>query len=335
MPRDTAQIHASILELDPKHWNALGAGDNPFTRHEFLAALERNHCVGGRTGWQPRYLTLHDAAGLAAAAATFVKSHSYGEFVFDFAWAKAYERIGRHYYPKLTLAAPFTPATGPRLLVRPDLPRAALAARLLARLEEHAEGHGLSSVHALFFDEPAREAFEQSGWLLRRDCQFHWSNQGYPGFEHTWGPSRPRSARRRGASGAGCRKPACTLRPAMGRSREALLDRCTGFHRGTFLRHGHEPYLSRASSAKSPRTSGESLMFKIAMQRGDRSWPRRCSSGAGGALRPLLGRAPSTTACTSRPATTRASSSALSAALRRFEPGTQGEHKVAGASRRR
>src|SRR5579862_4887935 len=121
MAREAAQFHASIQELDPGAWNALGASANPFTRHEFLAALERNHCVGARSGWQPRYLTLSDGAGLAAAAASFVKTHSYGEFVFDFAWAKAYERIGRRYYPKLTLAAPFTPATGPRLLVRADL----------------------------------------------------------------------------------------------------------------------------------------------------------------------------------------------------------------------
>ena len=96
---------------------------------------------------------MSDEAGLAGAVASFVKSHSYGEFVFDFAWAKAYERIGRRYYPKLTLAVPFTPATGPRLLVRADLDRSALAARLLAALEQHAQGHGLSSVHALFLDE--------------------------------------------------------------------------------------------------------------------------------------------------------------------------------------
>ena len=122
MPRESAEFRSSIQELAPAEWNALGAAGNPFTRHEFLAALERNHCVGGHSGWEPRYLAVRDAAGLAAGAATFVKSHSYGEFVFDFAWAKAYERVGRRYYPKLTLAAPFTPATGPRLLVRADSP---------------------------------------------------------------------------------------------------------------------------------------------------------------------------------------------------------------------
>ena len=87
---------------------------SPFTRYEFLRALEQTGCIGPGTGWQPRYLVLRDAHGPAAAVASFIKSHSYGEFVFDFAWARAYERIGRRYYPKLTVAAPFTPATGPK-----------------------------------------------------------------------------------------------------------------------------------------------------------------------------------------------------------------------------
>src|SRR5207237_651528 len=129
------------------------------------------------------YLTLRDGGGLAAAAAAFVKTHSFGEFVFDFAWARAYEGVGRRYYPKLTVGAPFTPATGPRLLVRADLDREALAAQLLEGLEQHAASHGLSGAHALFLDEPARTACLRRGWLLRRDCQFHWSNRGYTSFD--------------------------------------------------------------------------------------------------------------------------------------------------------
>ena len=154
------EFHRSIGELDPQQWNALGAGANPFTRHEFLLALERTHCVGRATGWEPLYLTLRDGGGLAAAAAAFVKTHSFGEFVFDFAWARAYEGVGRRYYPKLTVGAPFTPATGPRLLVRADLDREALAARLLEGLEERAASHGLSGAHALFLDEPAQQPEE-------------------------------------------------------------------------------------------------------------------------------------------------------------------------------
>src|SRR5215471_17433659 len=180
---DRPEYHHSIHDLRAAEWNALGAADNPFARYEFLAALETARSVGRASGWEPRYLTLRDEHGLAAGAAAFVKTHSYGEFVFDFAWARGYERLGRRYYPKLTLAAPFTPATGRRLLVRPDLDREALAARLLAELERYAANHGLSGVHALFLDEAARGACARRGWLLRRDCQFHWTNRGYTSFE--------------------------------------------------------------------------------------------------------------------------------------------------------
>jgi len=176
-------VHNSIVELDARQWNALAGTDIPFLRHEFLAALERTGCIGGDTGWKPQYLVLSDARGIAGAVPAFLKSHSHGEFVFDFTWAQAYARHGQHYYPKLTVAVPFTPATGPRLLVRPDLDSAAVGKRLLAALEGHARQSHLSSVHALFLDEPASAACKQAGWLLRRDCQFHWSNRGYASFE--------------------------------------------------------------------------------------------------------------------------------------------------------
>jgi predicted N-acyltransferase len=266
MPRDQAEIHRSIQGLKAAEWNALGAAANPFTRHEFLAALEHSHSVGGHSGWEPRYVTLRDARGLTAAAAAFVKTHSYGEFVFDFAWARAYERVGRRYYPKLTLAAPFTPATGPRLLVRPDQPRAALAERLLKELEHLAAAERLSSVHALFLDESARGACERRGWLLRRDCQFHWSNRGYASFEDYLGSftaekrKKARRERRRVAE-AGVHFET----RLGGELDERLLDRVYELHRDTFLRHGHEPYLTREFFAEIARTLPESLMVKLAL----------------------------------------------------------------------
>src|SRR5215472_18643486 len=130
-----SRVHKSIDALSPLQWNSLGAERNPFLRHEFLAALEHTGCIGGRTGWEPCYFTIEDEAGLAAAAPAYIKTHSYGEFVFDFSWAQAYSRFGRRYYPKVTLAVPFTPATGPRLLVRAGADRRALCARLLADME--------------------------------------------------------------------------------------------------------------------------------------------------------------------------------------------------------
>src|SRR5580700_4394183 len=131
-----ARQHTSIDELAPQAWNALNGTDVPFLRQEFLAALEHTGCVGPASGWTPAYITLHDAAGLAAAAPAFIKSHSFGEFVFDFSWAEAYAQFGRSYYPKLTVCVPFTPATGARLLVRPDLPAPLVRRRLIKALED-------------------------------------------------------------------------------------------------------------------------------------------------------------------------------------------------------
>jgi uncharacterized protein len=326
---DRAEFHRTIQHLAPQEWNALGAGGNPFTRQEFLAALERTHCIGPGSGWEPRYLTLRDAGGLAAAAAAFVKRHSYGEFVFDFAWARGYERLGRRYYPKLTLAAPFTPATGPRLLVRADLDRGLLAARLLEELEQHAASHGLSGVHALFLDEAARTACAQRGWLLRRDCQFHWTNRGYASFDdylETFTAEKRKKARRerRRVADAGVRFET----RFGGELSEGLLDRVYELHRDTFLRHGHEPYLTRAFFSDAARTLPDSLLVKLALH--GRTVVAAaiffCSQEA------LFGRYWGASAdyhslhfeaCYHQ-----GIEFCIERGLQRFEPGTQGEHKV-------
>ena len=264
---DQAAVTDSIETLGSAEWNSLGAEAHPFMRHEFLAALEHAHCVGAGTGWQPHYLTLRDARGLAAAAPAYLKSHSYGEFVFDFAWAQAYERVGRRYYPKLTLAAPFTPATGPRLLVRADVGRAAASARLLEELERYAEEHDVSGVHALFLDEAARAACAARGWLLRRDCQFHWRNRGYATFDDylgTFTAAKRKKARRerRRVLEAGVHFET----RFGGELDEPLLDRIHALHRDTFLRHGHEPYLTRAFFSAIARALPESFMVKLAVK---------------------------------------------------------------------
>jgi predicted N-acyltransferase len=327
--KDRAEFHRSVHALPAREWNALGAGSNPFTRYEFLAALEHAHCIGRGTGWEPRYLTLQDSHGLAAAAAAFVKSHSFGEFVFDFAWARGYERLGRRYYPKLTLAAPFTPATGPRLLIRPDLDRPALAARLLEELENHAASHGLSGVHALFLDEGARAACARRGWLLRRDCQFHWTNRGYRSFEEylgTFTAEKRKKARRerRRVAEAGVH-----FETRMGNALDApLLDRIYDLHRDTFLRHGHEPYLTRDFFDEVAHTLAESLMVKVA-------WHGRtvvaaavffCSADT------LFGRywgaAADYHSLHFETCYHQGIEFCIERGLARFEPGTQGEHKV-------
>ena len=259
-------VHKSIDELDAREWNALGGDQNPFLRHEFFAALEHTDCIGADTGWDPCFFTLKDGKGLAAAVPAFRKLHSYGEFVFDFAWAQAYSRLGSRYYPKLTVAVPFTPATGPRLLVRADLDRQAVARKLLSDIESYTASHSISSVHALFLDEPAHLACEQAGWLIRRDCQFHWTNHDYPSFDaylETFTAMKRKKTKRerRRVAEAGI-----VFETRMGpQLDERTLDYVYAFHRDTFLRHGHEPYLTRAFFSEVVRTMGDAFMVKLAL----------------------------------------------------------------------
>lgn len=176
----TAKIHGSVGALPAGEWDALTAGGNPFVSHAFLKALEDSGSVGGRSGWTPVPIVIEGPDGkLAAALPSYLKQHSQGEYVFDHAWADAWQRAGGEYYPKLQISVPFTPATGPRLLTRhPEL-----ALPLLRAAETLCRDNGFSSAHATFVEPGQVPLFEKAGWLLREDIQFHWENRGYAGFE--------------------------------------------------------------------------------------------------------------------------------------------------------
>ncbi len=177
-------VHDSIDDIPAAEWNALDSQGNPFVRHEFLAALEHNDCVGERFGWLPQHLTAHDDAGrLLGAAPLYLKDNSYGEFVFDWAWAEAYERAGMRYYPKLVSAMPYTPAPGPRLLTAAGAARPAVTGALIQGTLEHAERHGVSSLHWLFTTDEETGLLEQQGLMRRTGCQFHWFNEGFADFD--------------------------------------------------------------------------------------------------------------------------------------------------------
>jgi predicted N-acyltransferase len=321
-------IHSDIDAIEPREWNALGGTHMPFLRHEFFAALEHTGCVGGRTGWEPRYFTLQDARGLVAAVPTFVKTHSYGEFVFDFAWAQAYNRAGGQYYPKLTIAVPFTPATGPRLLLRPDA-HSSSAARLIDDVEAYTLDESLSSAHALFLDEPAKLACTQAGWLMRRDCQFHWTNRGYASFDgylQSFTAEKRKKARRerRRVVESGIRFDT----HFGGDLDKRLLDRVYALHRDTFRRHGHEPYLNRAFFGEVARTLGHQLMVKIAVYAGEAVaaavffWCPEALYGR------YWGAAAEYHSLHFETCYHQGIDFCIERGIARFEPGTQGEHKV-------
>jgi predicted N-acyltransferase len=161
-----------------------GLFNNPFVSHDFLSSLEASRSVGGRTGWQPRHLLLEDTAGtLHGAAPCYVKTHSRGEYVFDYGWADAFERAGGDYYPKLQVAVPFTPVTGPRLLARPGPLHEAVRGELADALAEITTANDLSSAHVTFLTEPEWRLLGGRGFLQRTDQQFHWENAAYSSFE--------------------------------------------------------------------------------------------------------------------------------------------------------
>jgi len=177
-PQDawSVRLHDSPARLDAAAWDALveaSPSATPFMRHAYLVALHDSASAVPDTGWAPQYLAVEHDGALVAACPLYVKSHSYGEYVFDWSWANAYENAGREYYPKLLCAVPFTPVPGPRLLARDDTGRAVL----LGALEQIAERNGLSSAHLLFLDEADRAAAERAGWMLRHAVQFHWRNR--------------------------------------------------------------------------------------------------------------------------------------------------------------
>ncbi len=167
------RVHASPAGVDAAAWNALlekQAAPSPFMRHEYLLALHESGSAVPATGWAPQFITLHDAQGLQAGCALYLKSHSYGEYVFDWSWADAYRRHGLAYYPKLLGAVPFTPVPGARLLAASPTWRARLAAAIV-RLAQQAK---LSSAHLLFTDSEDSAAMQAEGWMLRQGVQFHW-----------------------------------------------------------------------------------------------------------------------------------------------------------------
>ena len=265
---------ATVASAD---WNALAAASGsgraqPFLRHEFLHAMEASGCVGAGTGWLPRHLLLEDARGrLRAAVPLYLKSHSYGEYVFDWAWADAYQRHGKRYYPKLLSAVPFTPVTGSRLLAADDRARGA-AARALMRL---AAESGLSSLHVLFPTESEAALLEARGAMQRRGVQFHWRNEGWVDFDAFLAAlSQPKRkkirAERRKVASAGLaieRLAGKAIAPADW----AFFARC---YENTYAEHGSTPYLNLAFFERIGALLPEHLVLVVAR---DGARPIACS----------------------------------------------------------
>lgn len=261
----SARIAEGVASIPAAHWDACAGDGNPFLSHAFLSALETSGSVGAGTGWQSLPIVIEDANGIPAAIApAYAKSHSQGEYVFDHAWADAYERAGGRYYPKIQVAAPFTPVPGPRLLLRDP----ALAPALIAGVEALTDNNRLSSAHATFVDEAQLRLFEQAGWLVRAGTQFHWHNRGYPDFDAFLADlsSRKRKAIRKERARA---VEGLTIRHLSGAEiTEAHWDAFWVFYQDTGSRKWGRPYLTRPFFSLLSAAMGDRLLLMFAERDG-------------------------------------------------------------------
>ena len=318
-------------EIDAAEWNALlaASGSNsPFMRHEYLSALHESGSATAGTGWDAHWITLWQDDGLLAACPLYVKDHSYGEYVFDWAWANAYEQHGLAYYPKAVIAVPFTPVPGPRLLARDAHSRAALADTVVVWCRTQR----LSSLHVLFADDADIAAAAACGLMQRHTVQFHWENAGYTNFDAflaSLAQDKRKKIRqeRRKVAQAGV-----TFRHAQGTAIDArdwdFFYRC---YERTYLEHGNPPYLTRDFFRRMAKTMPENWLIFIAERDGR---PVACSliavseGVAYGRYWGALERVDCLhfEACYYQPLAW-----CIANGFARFEGGAQGEHKMARA----
>jgi predicted N-acyltransferase len=259
-------VISSLSEVGQAAWDALAAGDgNPFLSYAFLHALHESGSASADTGWQPQYLAVHEGAQLVAAMPLYVKHHSYGEYVFDWAWADAYHRNGIEYYPKLLSAIPFTPVTGGRLLARDDAARGAL----LDYLCEQQQAAGISSTHVLYPPEDQARLLHKAGFMLRSNVQFHWLNQAYANFDEFLSSLEHKKRKNIRAERRKVQEAGVTMRQIRGKDATELDWRF--FHlcySNTYAEHRSSPYLNLDFFLRIGATMPQNILLVVAERGG-------------------------------------------------------------------
>jgi predicted N-acyltransferase len=325
-----SRVLGSLDEVRAGHWNALDVAGRPFLRHEFLAAAERSGSATSGTGWAPAHVVVERDGQLVGAMPLYRKDHSWGEFVFDFAWARAYEQHGLPYYPKLVAAVPFTPAAGPRLLVHPQADAVAVRTALLSAAREQAHSIGASSLHVLFPTEGERDWLAQQGLLPRLDCQFHWQNRGFSdfdGFLATFTAEKRKKARRerRRVQEAGIEFVELHGADLDG----PLLETVYALHARTFLERGNPPYFTPVFFRDLATALPAALMVKLGLLRGEPVATAVFLRGDDTLYGRYWGAAGDFHSLHFEACYYQGIDYCIREGLQRFEPGTQGEHKVA------
>jgi predicted N-acyltransferase len=267
----TVNLLSAIDEVGAEAWDACAGPGNPFVSHAFLSVLERSGSAVSEQGWQPQHLVIADRdGGLLGAVPLYLKSHSYGEYVFDWGWADAYERAGGSYYPKLQACVPFTPVAGPRLLVRPGAEAEAVAAALIAGLTEVARRTQVSSLHVTFCQQAEWRQFGDAGFLQRSGRQFHWHNRGYASFDAFLEGLTSRKRKMIRKERRKVAESGITLRTLRGEAIEPRhWDAFHRFYLATADRKWGSPYLTRAFFHQLGETLGERVVLVVAEDRGE------------------------------------------------------------------
>lgn len=325
-----ARFHPRLDAIEAADWDALVADDNPFVGHAFLSGLERHGCLSAEYGWQPHHLGVYADDRLVAAAPLYLKGNSHGEFVFDWSWAAAYERHGLPYYPKLLAGVPYSPVTGPRLLAGRGEDAAALRRALARLIERETERLGLSSAHANFVADEDAAALADAGWLARGDWQFHWHNRGWRDFDDFLGALSSKKRKNIRHERAQVARAGVHCTPMLGGDLdEATWDTVHRLYRQTFDAHGNYAaltpaffrHLGRALPTRSLvvlcRHGAEPIAMALFLRSADTLYGRYW-----GAETDVPGL--HFEACYYQ-----GIDYCLREGLTRFEPGAQGEHKVA------
>jgi predicted N-acyltransferase len=325
------RIASSLSAVDAAQWNALQLHGNPFLRYEFLRGLERERCVGGDTGWQGNHLLLEDAQGrLLGAVPLYLKGHSWGEFVFDWSWAKAYAQAHLAYYPKLVSMAPFTPVPGSRLLVADGEDADRVREQLVVALIEQVRTHDLSSIHVLFTTEQERDLLASHGFALRKDCQFHWHNHGFRSFDEFMASFRAEKRKKALRERRRLQEGGVSFRTLHGDEMTPQLWQIVfGFSSATFESRGHEHYLNegffRAISAALPGA----IMIKLAVHGGTPIAAAIFFRSHDTLYGRYWGAADTFHSLHFETCYYQGIEYCIEHQLQHFEPGTQGEHKIA------
>jgi predicted N-acyltransferase len=325
------RVSESIRTILPDDWNGLLADQNPFLRHEFLAALEESGCASENTGWLPcPILCESDAGKLLGAMPLYLKNNSQGEFVFDFAWASAYHQAGMHYYPKLVAAVPFTPASGPRLLVHPDADDAGEIRTLLIKAAiQLAQENDASSLHVLFPQDSETEQLKEQGLLLRKDCQFHWRNRNYKNFDEfleTFTSSKRKKTRRerRRIAESGVR-----FEVRHGDELDtADWERIMPLYNTTFVRRGRPPYLNQEFFELVSSTMAENLVVFLGFKETELVATAICFRSNETLYGRYWGANQFIDSLHFETCYYQGIDYCIEHGLQSFEPGTQGEHKI-------